>query len=255
MATKNGKSKKTNLGPWLLIGGIAIIGIGALAIAGGVFGGGSATGFGSPLLGTPGGPSGTPQNPLSGINPFIDAFTNTSIPMGAANSLPSGSLLGVQPALSTLQTGGIIPYQQNQFCDPTLGLYWNPLTGQCQQQLAGRNGQCAPGSVWNNCQCQCVPQGVAQPQCYRDCAGACPDKINQVWSWCTLGCIPKSAAYGDPGLLACPPLQGSSTSVNNALQAPGVQSTSSTNTALNRVQAPAYPGSANPYPGVQTISL
>lgn len=217
-------NQKTNLGPLLVLGGIAVVGLGALAYFSGVLGG-SGSGFGSPPPYPSGsgigGPNLLPQLfPPVGQNPYINPLTGAPIPMGSAPGYPTGSPQVVQPDLSQLQAGIGPSYQQNMFCDPTLGLYWNPQTGSCVQQLAGRNGQCAPGSVWNNCQCQCVPQGVAQPQCYRDCPSSCPDKINQTWSWCTLGCIPKSAAMGDPGLLACPPLQGSS--VSTALYNPGI---------------------------------
>lgn len=211
--------KKGNIGPWLIIGGIAVVGLGALAYFTGALGGTS--GFGVPSGAGTGGVNLLPNIfPPVGQNPFIDPRTGAPIPWGTAPGYPSGSPQVVQPSLAQLQTGLVPSYQQNMFCDPTLGLYWNPQTGTCVQQLAGRNGQCSPGSVWNGCQCQCVPQGVAQPQCYRDCASSCPDKVNQTWSWCTLGCIPKSAAYGDPGLLACPPLQGSS--VTAALYNPGL---------------------------------
>lgn len=204
----NGNNKKGNLGPILLLGGIAVVGLGALALATGVLGGGG-SGFGANPAAMPGGST----------NPLISAL-NSVYPMGVAPAYAPGSSAVMQPSLATLQTGGATSYQQNQFCNPTLGLYWNPQTGTCVQQLAGSNGQCAAGSVWNGCQCQCVPAGIAQPQCYRDCASSCPDVVNTVWSWCQLGCIPKSAAQGNPGLLACPPLQGSSTST--ALYNPGL---------------------------------
>lgn len=211
---------KFKISPLLVIGGIAVVGLGALYYLSNVITGGSGFGSFNPL--GPGSSNILPNIfPPVGQNPYLNPSINAPFPWGTPNSLPPGSPLGIQPSLTSMQQGIPLPYQQNQFCDPTLGLNWNSLTGRCEQQLAGRNGQCAPGSVWNNCQCQCVPQGVAQPQCYRDCASSCPDKVNQIFSWCTLGCIPKSAAYGDPGLLACPPLQGSSTSVQYNLTAGG----------------------------------
>lgn len=112
----------------------------------------------------------------------------------------------VTPPLSQIEAGVITPYQQNVFCDPTLGLNWDPLQGRCVQSLQSSAGVCAQGSHFDHYQCQCVPNGIRQPQGYRDCTTSCSDKINQVWSWCQLGCIPKSAAYGNPRLIACPPM-------------------------------------------------
>lgn len=120
------------------------------------------------------------------------------------STTPTSSV--VTPPLSQIEGGSIIPYQQNVFCDPTLGLNWDPLQGRCVQSLQASTGKCAPGSHFDHCQCTCVPNGIPQPQCYRDCTTSCSDKINQIWSNCVLGCIPKSAAYGDPRLLACPPM-------------------------------------------------
>lgn len=216
------KDKKGNLGPLLILGGIAVVGLGAVYLIATRLGGSGGSGFGfTPGGGGVGGQNILPQLfPPVGQNPYYNPLTGSYMPMGTAPGYQPGSPQVTQPDLSQLQTGMVPSYQQNMFCDPTLGLYWNPQTGSCVQQLAGRNGQCSPGSVWNNCQCQCVPMGVAQPQCYRDCSSSCPDKVNTQWSWCTLGCIPKSAAYGDPSLLSCPPLQGSSTST--ALYNPGI---------------------------------
>lgn len=134
--------------------------------------------------------------------------STASQPVAGAISSPApaqGSI--IQPPLSQIEGGHIIPFQQNVFCDPTLGYNWNPLTGRCEQNLQSSSGRCAPGSHFDHCQCQCVPNSVfPQPACYRDCMTSCTDKINQSWSWCQLGCIPKSAIYGNPRIAACPPL-------------------------------------------------
>lgn len=124
-------------------------------------------------------------------------------PVTPASSLGVPSSAVIQPPLSVLQQGLVTPFKQSIFCDPSFGEYWDPLQGRCVQQLAQAGGRCQPGSVWNSCQCQCVPVGIPQPQCSRRCDQSCPDKQNTVWNWCALGCIGRSASYNLPN---CPPL-------------------------------------------------
>lgn len=137
----------------------------------------------------------------SGASSSTLNLTSTPTTLTPASALGVPNQLITTPPISVIQTGAITPFQQNVWCNPSLGMYWDPLQGRCVQQLAGLGGRCAPGSIWNSCQCQCVPLGVPQPQCSRNCSTSCPDKINQKWNWCALGCVPKS--YGGPD---CPPL-------------------------------------------------
>lgn len=132
------------------------------------------------------------------------SLPTTTPPVAPTTSTPVSSV--VTPPISTIEAGVITPYQQNVFCDPTLGLNWDPLQGKCVQSLQASTGACAPGSHFDHNVCQCVPNGIPQQPGYRDCTTTCPDKINQVWSWCQLGCVPKSAVYGNPRLAACPPM-------------------------------------------------
>ena len=143
------------------------------------------------------------QNILHPPGAQPNALPQATVTQTPPTSTPVSSV--VTPPLSQIEGGSIIPFQQNVFCDPTLGLNWDPLQGRCVQSLQSAAGNCAAGSHFDHNVCQCVPNGIPQPPGYRDCTVTCPDKINQVWSWCVLGCIPKSAAYGDPRLLACPP--------------------------------------------------
>lgn len=128
-------------------------------------------------------------------------LTSTPTTLTPASALGVPNQLITTPPVSVLQTGTITPFSQNVWCNPSLGMYWDPLQGRCIQQLAGLGGRCAPGSIWNACQCQCVPIGIPQPQCTRNCETSCPDKINTRFDWCALGCVPKSY-HGPP----CPPL-------------------------------------------------
>jgi hypothetical protein len=129
----------------------------------------------------------------------------TAATVPTVTSAPQPATSVVTPPLAQIEAGVITPYFQNQFCDPTLGLNWDPLQGKCVQALRSSSGNCAPGSVFNHNLCQCVPANIPQQPGYRDCASSCVDKINTVFSWCQLGCISKSAAYGNPALVACPP--------------------------------------------------
>ncbi len=129
----------------------------------------------------------------------------TAATVPTVTSAPQPATSVVTPPLAQIEAGVITPYFQNQFCDSTLGLNWDPLQGKCVQALRSSSGNCAPGSVFNHNLCQCVSASIPQQPGYRDCNSSCVDKTNQVWSWCVLGCIPKSAGYGNPALLACPP--------------------------------------------------
>lgn len=144
-----------------------------------------------------------PQPPQPAPTSGASTLNLTPTTLTPASALGVPNQLITQPPLSTIQAGIITPYHQNAACDPSFGLYWDPLAGRCIQQLAGFGGRCAPGSVWNSCQCQCVPVGIPQPQCSRRCEDSCPDKRNTVWSWCALGCLSRSASYNLPN---CPPL-------------------------------------------------
>lgn len=144
------------------------------------------------------------QNVIHPTSPSATSTPTTTTTVPNITSTPTSSV--VTPPLSQIEGGTITPFYQNVFCDPTLGLNWDPLQGKCVQSLQSSSGNCAAGSHFDHYQCQCVPNGIPQPQGYRDCTTACTDKVNQVFSWCQLGCVPKSAVYANPRLAACPPM-------------------------------------------------
>lgn len=139
-------------------------------------------------------------NPAAAVPPSPTAPTVPTV-----TSAPQQATSVVTPPLAQIEAGVITPFTQNSFCDPTLGLNWDALQGKCVQALRSTSGNCAPGSVFNHNLCQCVPANIPQQPGYRDCNSSCSDKVNQVFSWCALGCLPRSAAYGNPVLMACPP--------------------------------------------------